>query len=131
MLDIPILNPQSGSNPKRILIFGANGVFGRRTLRRLSTIQNLELRAVCRFQEQANQLADTFGPRVIPLQGNVNNLGQVRMLSKGVDAIFHCAGPFSRQPLYPLTVALENDIDYADLGDDPTIRLHQRFGRVG
>lgn len=106
--------------PTRILVFGANGVFGRRTLRRLSLIKNLELRAVCRSQGQADLLAATFGPRIIPLQGNVDNLSEVRTLSQGVDAIFHCAGPFSKQPLHPLTVALENDIDYADLGDDPT-----------
>ncbi|OQW60029.1 MAG: hypothetical protein BVN28_09655 [Nitrospira sp. ST-bin4] len=114
----PALRPDS--NPKRILIFGANGVFGRRTLRRLSTVHNLELRAVCRSQKQADLLAQTFGSRVVPLRGNVDNLDEVRMLSNGVDAIFHCAGPFSRQPLHPLTVALENNIDYADLGDDPT-----------
>lgn len=106
--------------PTRILVFGANGVFGRRTLRRLSLIKNLELRAVCRSQGQADLLAATFGPRIIPLQGNVDNLSEVRTLSQGVDAIFHCAGPFSKQPLHPLTVALENGTDYADLGDDPT-----------
>lgn len=108
------------STPVKILIFGANGVFGRRTLRRLSVINNLELRAVCRSQRQADLLAATFGPRVIPLQGNVDNLHEVRTLSQDVDAIFHCAGPFSKQPLHPLTVALENSTDYADLGDDPT-----------
>lgn len=113
-----VLRPDS--SPRRILIFGANGVFGRRTLRRLSLVQDLELRAVCRSREQANLLAQMFGPRVIPLQGNVDNLDEVRTLSKGADAIFHCAGPFSRQPFHPLTVALEKNIDYADLGDDPT-----------
>lgn len=120
MTGTPNPDPQSRSKPVRILIFGANGVFGRRTLRRLSLIKNLELRAVCRSQEQADLLAATFGPRIIPLQGNVDTLSEVRTLSQGIDAIFHCAGPFSKQPLHPLTVALENGTDYADLGDDPT-----------
>jgi hypothetical protein len=52
--------------------------------------------------------------------GNVQQLREVRELSCGAGAIIHCAGPFSRQPLNPLTVALEDDLDYADLGDDPT-----------
>jgi hypothetical protein len=120
MTGTPNPSPQSRSKPVRILIFGANGVFGRRTLRRLSLVQNLELRAVCRSRAQASLLADTFGSRVVPFQGNVNSLDDVRTLSQGVDAIFHCAGPFSTQPLHPLTVELDNDIDYADLGDNPT-----------
>jgi len=38
-----------------------------------------------------------------------------------MNAIFHCAGPFSTPPLlHPLSVALEEGLDYADLGDDPT-----------
>ena len=120
MTGTPNPDPLSRSKLVRILIFGANGVFGRRTLRRLLLVPNLELRAVCRSHAQANLLANTFGPRVVPLQGNVDSLGEVRALSEGVDAIFHCAGPFSKQPLHPLTVALENGTDYADLGDDPT-----------
>lgn len=48
------------------------------------------------------------------------NIDDVLALSKGVNAIFHCAGPFSKQPLHPLTVAMNNNLDYADLGDDPT-----------
>ena len=112
--------PGSGRETVRVVVFGANGVFGRRTLRRLSSISTLELGAVCRTKEQALLLTKTLGPRVTPLWGNVHRLEDVQALSRGAQAIFHCAGPFSMQPLYPLTVALEDDLDYADLGDDPT-----------
>ena len=110
--------PGSGRETVRVVVFGANGVFGRRTLRRLSSISTLELGAVCRTKEQALLLTKTLGPRVTPLWGNVHRLEDVQALSRGAQAIFHCAGPFSMQPLYPLTVALEDDLDYADLGDD-------------
>ncbi len=107
-------------SPIRLLVFGANGVFGRRTLRRLSLLPELEINAVCRSKDQALALAKSIGPTIVPLWGNVHNCGDVRTLSRGMHAIFHCAGPFSTQPLHPLTVALEEGLDYADLGDDPS-----------
>ena len=105
---------------QKLIVFGANGVFGRRTLRRLSILPELEIGAVCRSKEQANALAKEIGYNVIPLWGDVYNIHDVRSLSQGTQAIFHCAGPFSSQPFHPLSVALENGLDYADLGDDPT-----------
>ena len=108
------------STPYRFVLFGASGVFGRRVLNRLAALPNVEVRVVCRKKEQAIDLARPFGPAVIPLWGDVHRKEEVRSLGKGADALFHCAGPFRLLPLFPLEIALEESLHYADLGDDVT-----------
>lgn len=107
-------NPSSQS----FVLFGAAGVFGLRVLDRLLTLPGVEVRVVCRKKEQALNLSRRFGPAVTPLWGDVRRKEEVRSLSRGADALFHCAGPFRLQPLLPLEVALEERLHYADLGDD-------------
>lgn len=107
-----------GTSPYCFVLFGASGVFGRRVLNRLLSLPGVEVRVVCRKKGQALDLARPFGPAVIPLWGDVYRKEEVRSLSKGADALFHCAGPFRLLPLFPLEVALEEPLHYADLGDD-------------
>ena len=106
------------SIPYRFVLFGASGVFGRRVLNRLTALPNVEVGVVCRKKEQAIDLVRPFGPAVIPLWGDVHRKEEVRALSEGADVLFHCAGPFRLLPLFPLEVALEEGLHYADLGDD-------------
>jgi hypothetical protein len=105
-------------SPYRLVLFGANGVFGRRVLKRLSSIPTLKIGAACRTKEQAVRLAREFGSKIDPLWGDARNAAEVASLAAGAQGIFHCAGPFSAQPLLPLEAALNQGLDYADLGDD-------------
>jgi saccharopine dehydrogenase-like NADP-dependent oxidoreductase len=107
-----------GSPPYQFVLFGASGVFGRRVLKRLLPLPGVEVRVACRKKEQAIGLSKEFGPMVVPLWGDVHRKKEVRSLAKGADALFHCAGPFRLQPIFPLEVALEERLHYADLGDD-------------
>jgi hypothetical protein len=102
-----------------VVVLGAKGVFGRRTLHSLVRRSGLRIGAACRTREQAVALARSFGGTVQPLWGDVTRLDDLRACLDGAQAVFHCAGPFDTQPLLPLSVALERGLDYADLGDDP------------
>jgi len=109
----------SQAAPCRLVIFGANGVFGRRIIKGLATLDGLQIGAVCRTKQQAIALTQEFRPSVSPLWGDVHCWSEVRSLMDGAHAVFHCAGPFSAHPLHPLRLALEHGLHYADLGDDP------------
>ncbi|MFZ5875687.1 MAG: NAD(P)H-binding protein [Nitrospirota bacterium] len=102
-----------------VVVLGANGVFGRRTVQSLLRRRGLQVGAACRTKEQAVALARAFGGVIRPLWGDVRRIGDLRACLDGAQAVFHCAGPFDAQPLLPLSYALERGLDYADLGDDP------------
>lgn len=63
--------------PYRLLILGANGVFGQRVVRRLTQCANLEIAVGCRTRVKAKTLARTMGNNVNPVWGDLRDRNEL------------------------------------------------------
>jgi NAD(P)-dependent dehydrogenase (short-subunit alcohol dehydrogenase family) len=107
------------SEPLRVLIIGATGVFGSRLAERLALEPGIELVLAARGEAALRTLARSLATRL-------GGIAAIQMLDRatlsagdlaGCDLVIDAAGPFQTSGVQVIEAALKARIDYVDLAD--------------
>jgi hypothetical protein len=116
---------------KRIIVFGASGVFGSHVAREL-VARGLPITVAGRSLAKAEASARSLGSDCRALAADVTEPQSCRSVLEGFEIAVNCAGPFNRLGTTLLEACLEARCHYVDITDDrdyaATVREYdQRF----